>query len=389
MSSARLTPNWLAVAQDFRVNNELTWLNSCGIAPMPTPVMNAVKAHLEGYARRSIFGTRTEEELLRAIAGHLAPLINAPLEDVAPIHHTTEGMTFISLGLRLQAGDEVVLMSNEYPSNVYPWQHLLHQGVKLVALSDGPTPQAVVDSAAQLLNARTRVLSVSAVHWCTGMPMPLSALGRLCAERNVLFIVDGAQGVGHVNIDVAECNIAAMAFSAWKWLMGPIGLGALYMRRDLLDALAFPFKGTGSVVNDHVYFPYRDEVKPSVARYVVSTPSGNDWTHFEASLAYLSSLGFAAVQERVHSLAAHLSDCLRAHGFELARDQYGRGASAIVAARLPGKSMAALVERLSEAGVVAAERLGWLRMAPHIHLNENQLTDVAATAARLSHTLVA
>ncbi|MDX2023581.1 MAG: aminotransferase class V-fold PLP-dependent enzyme [Deltaproteobacteria bacterium] len=384
MPSARLTPNWLAVAQDFRVNNEVTWLNSCGIAPMPTPVMNAVKAHLEGYARKVIFGTRSEEDLMASIAGQLAPLINAPLEDVAPIHHTTEGMTFISLGLSLQAGDEVVLMRNEYPSNVYPWQQLLAQGVKLVALQDGPTPADVVESARQVFNERTRVLTVSAVHWCTGMPLPLEALGRLCAEHNVLFIVDGAQGVGHVNIDVVACNIAAMAFSAWKWLMGPIGLGALYMRRDLLDLLEFPFKGTGSVINDHVYFPYRDEVKPSVARYVVSTPSFTDWTHFEASLHYLSSLGFAAVQDRVHALATHLADGLRAHGFELARDQFGGGKSAIVAARMPGKDMSRLVTRLGEAGIVAAERLGWLRMAPHIHLNEEQLNDVAASAARLA-----
>lgn len=387
MSSARLTPNWLAVAQDFRVNTELTWLNSCGIAPMPTPVMNAVKAHLEGFARKVIFGTRSEEDLMDAIAGHLAPLINAPVADVAPIHHTTEGMTFISLGLRLQPGDEVVLMSNEYPSNVYPWQHWQAQGINIQAMQDGPTPSDVVASARQLLSAKTRVLSVSAVHWCTGMPMPLEDLGRLCAEHNVLLIVDGAQGVGHVNIDVIKCNIAAMAFSAWKWLMGPVGLGALYLRQDLLNALKFPFKGTGSVVNDHVYFPYRDEVKATVARYVVSTPSFTDWTHFEASLAYLSSLGFAAVQERVHFLAAHLADRLRAHGFELARDQYGGAASAIVAARLPGKDMATLVTRLGEAGIVAAERLGWLRMAPHIHLNENQLSDVADATARLGHAL--
>jgi selenocysteine lyase/cysteine desulfurase len=159
------------------------------------------------------------------------------------------------------------------------------------------------------------------------------------------------------------------------------------MRQDLVNALKFPFKGTGSVVNDHVYFPYRDEVKSTVARYIVSTPSFTDWTHFEASLAYLSSLGFAAVQERLHCLASHLADRLRSHGFQLARDLYGGAASAIVAARLPGKDVATLVTRLGEAGIVTAERLGWLRMAPHIHLIEDQLSEVADTAARLGHAL--
>jgi cysteine desulfurase / selenocysteine lyase len=383
MSSPRVTPNWLHVAHDFPVNHELLWLNSCGIAPMPLPVLAAVKEHLDGYARKVIFGSRSDEELLQSISTHLAPLIGAQPSEVVPIHHTTEGMTFISLGLNLMAGDQVVLMANEYPSNVYPWQHLQSQGVQFASLADGPTPEDVLASAAAILNERTRLLTVSAVHWCTGMPMPLEALGRLCKERNVLFVVDGAQGVGHVPIDVQACNIAAMAFSAWKWLMGPIGLGAFYVRQDLLDTLKFPFKGTGSVVNDHVYFPYRDEVKNSAARYIVSTPSFTDWAHFDASLSYLSKMGFEAVRLRVHELAQHLGSELKKQGFTLARDSFGSESTAIVAARAEGKDMGALVAALGKAGIVAAERLGWLRMAPHIHVTEDQLEKAAATAGLL------
>lgn len=350
---------------------------------MPAPVLSAVKAHLDAYARKVIFGPRSDEELLASISSHLAPIIGAHPHEVVPIHHTTEGMTFVSLGLQLTAGDRVVLMANEYPSNVYPWQHLQSQGVVFDTLADGPTPQDVVASASQLLNARTRVLTVSAVHWCTGMPLPLLELGRLCKERNVLFVVDGAQGVGHVPIDVNACNIGAMAFSAWKWLMGPIGLGAFYVRQDLLAELKFPFKGTGSVVNDHVYFPYRDDVKNGAARYIVSTPSFTDWAHFEASLSYLSTLGFENVRNRVHTLALHLGNQLKLQGFELARDGFANHATAIVAARGPGRDMARLVTDLGALGIVAAERLGWLRMAPHIHLTEDQLDAVAVTAGRL------
>ncbi|MDZ4696016.1 MAG: aminotransferase class V-fold PLP-dependent enzyme [Deltaproteobacteria bacterium] len=383
MASNRITPNWLHVARDFQVNQELVWLNSCGIAPMPTPVLSAVKAHLDAYARKVIFGPRSDEELRSAISSHLAARIGALPHEVAPIHHTTEGMTFISLGLNLSAGDGVVLMANEYPSNVYPWQHLQSQGVTFQTLADGPTPEDVIASASQLLDERTRVLAVSAVHWCTGMPLPLQALGRLCKERDVLFVVDGAQGVGHVPIDVNACNIGAMAFSAWKWLMGPIGLGAFYVRQDLLAELKFPFKGTGSVVNDHVYFPYRDDLKPNTARYVVSTPSFTDWAHFEASLSYLDTLGVENVRNRVHALALHLGQQLKQQGFELARDGFATHPTAIVAARAPGRDMARLVADLGTLGIVAAERLGWMRMAPHIHLNEDQLDTVATTAGRL------
>ncbi|MCG5051645.1 MAG: aminotransferase class V-fold PLP-dependent enzyme [Myxococcales bacterium] len=378
------SPSWPQVAQDFDLPQQCTWLNSCGIAPMPRPVLAAVKAHLDAYAHRGIFAMRSEPELERAIASRIEELLHAEAGSVAPIHHTTEGMTFVSLGLRLEAGARIALMANEYPSNVYPWQHWEGKGVELATVADGPTPDAVLDSARQTLTPNTRVLSVSAVHWCTGMPLPLEDLGALCAERDVLFVVDGAQGVGHVPIDVAAQGIGVLAFSAWKWLMGPLGLGGLYIRPDLVDRLAFPFKGTGSVVDDQVYLPYRDAIKAGTSRYVLSTPSFTDWAHFDASLTYLRQLGLEAVRARVQQLADHLAAGLKALGFTLARDAFAPARSAIVAARHSRIEAKRWVELLATRNIVTAERLGWLRMAPHVHLTEDDLDRVLQTLAAMT-----
>jgi len=205
----------------------------------------------------------------------------------------------------------------------------------------------------------------------------------LCAQRGVLFVVDGAQGVGHVPIDVRAQHIDVMAFSAWKWLLGPLGLGALYMSGKALSALRFPFKGTGSVVDDHTYFPYRDDIKPGVERYVVSTQSFTDWTHFDSSLSYLQQIGWQRVQQRNLTLAANLRDRLRHLGFDVPGSSGSAEPSAIVVARHPQTPAAQLVAGLEQRGVVAAERMGFLRLAPHIHLTEARIEEAAQTLAAL------
>ena len=370
--------DWQQVHEQFPINQRLTWLNNCGISAMPGPVLARLQAHLQALAEGGVAGVPSEEAVHDRVRARLSRLIGADVDELSLIHHTAEGLTFISHGLDLAPGDRLVLLQHEYPSNVYPWQHWQGRGVQLAFAPLADTPEQFLEGLRPLLDPPTRVVSLSAVHWCTGLPLPLIEIGRLCAERGVLLVVDGAQGVGMVDLDVRAAGIGAMAFSAWKWLLGPIGLGALYLRRDLIDRLRFPFKGTGSVIDDHNHLPYRDTLKPGADRYVLSTPNYNDWVHFDASLEYLEGLGFAAVRGRIQTLAARLSDRLRPAGYALASDAFPAQANGIVSAIRPGLDAPKLVARLQQHGVVAAARLGRLRLAPHVYNSEAQLDRAAA-----------
>jgi cysteine desulfurase/selenocysteine lyase len=375
---------WADVHAEFPINDRLIWLNNCGISAMPGPVLTAMERHLRALAGGGVLGVPSERTVHTAVRAQLAGLIGCDADEVVLCHNTNEAMLFVSHGLRLTAGDHVLLLQNEYPSNVYPWQHWQERGVTLDFAPLGATPAEFLAGFAAALGPRTRVVSLSAVHWCTGMPLPLEEIGKICVARGIDFVVDGAQGVGLVPIDVRRLGITAMGFSAWKWLLGPIGLAAFYVRRDQLGKLAFPWKGTGSVINDEVYLPYRDDVKPGMDRYVLSTPNFNDWVYFQASLSYLLDLGMAAVQARIHGLADHLSAGLRAAGFALTRDAFAELPTGIVAAAKPGHDSAALVAGLRARGIVAAERLGRVRLAPHVYLLESQLDTVIAALAELT-----
>ena len=365
--------DWQRVQADFPVNQRLIWLNNCGTTPPPRAVLSALERHHQAYAERGILGVVDLEALHDSVRGRLARMLEVAADELCLVHHTTEAMTFVSHGLRLRAGDEILLLEHEYPSNVYPWEHWRQKGVRLTTLPLAPTPEQLLETFHGALTAATRVVSVSAVHWCTGMPLPLEPMAAACEARGIELVVDAAQGAGLLPLDLGRLRIGYMGFSAWKWLLGPLGLGVLYVRRDKLPKLSFPFKGTGSVVDDHVYLPYRDELKAGTDRYVLSTPNVNDWIYFDASLEYLENIGFERVRHRIIELAGRLVAALRERGFIIAHDDFSRHPTGIVAVHKPGLNSDAVVARLAEAGVVAASRLGRVRLAPHVYLSEAQI----------------
>jgi cysteine desulfurase/selenocysteine lyase len=348
------------------------------------PVRETVNRWLDEYQRRGTAAEGFSYSGVKASIYHrLEGLLHARSGELALVHHTAEGMNFISHGLVLDPGDEILLLENEYPSNVYPWEHWREKGVhvRTVPMTAHPAdfPAAFVAAA----GPRTRVASLSAVHWCTGMPLPLQAIGKLCAERGITWVVDGSQGVGLVDLDVHACGIHYMAFSAWKWLLGPLGLGVLYISREHLESLNPIFKGTESVLQDQEYLPYKHGWKPSADRFALSTGSMTDWVYFDASLAYLENIGFERARDRIRSLARRLSDGLRGAGFQVASDAYPDQATGIVAVSRPGLDSAQAVKTLKARNIMAADRLGRIRFAPHVYNSEKQIDTVVEEMAGL------
>jgi selenocysteine lyase/cysteine desulfurase len=123
---------WQKIYDAFPVNRELIWLNNCGTTPAGEHAVRDVSRFLEGCARRGLLtGTATFPDLSRDIKAILAKEINCKPEELALIHNTAEGMNFVSHGMDLDPGDEIILLENEYPSNVYPWRHWEDRGVSI------------------------------------------------------------------------------------------------------------------------------------------------------------------------------------------------------------------------------------------------------------------
>ena len=368
--------DWRTIYNAYPVNKEMIWLNNCGTTPAGKHIIEALSQFMKDYALKgSITKITSYPKVQGNIKKILCDLLNCSLDELALIHNTAEGMNFISHGLKLSAEDEVILLENEYPSNIYPWRHLKKKGVKLLTAPMERSPEAFLDALKRLITTKTSVISLSAVHWCTGMPLPLEQVGKLCKENSIDFVVDGAQGVGMQPLDTRSANIDYMAFSAWKWLLGPLGLGVLFISKEKLNNLDPVFIGTDSVVRPNEYLPYKSELKPSADRFTFSTASFSDWVYLEAALKFLEAIGFSTVIERIFELSARLSKGLKEIGYNVFSDQFPDYPTGIVVCEKPGVVSDVIMTHLEKNKIVAAERLGRVRFSPHVYISPEQIDE--------------
>jgi selenocysteine lyase/cysteine desulfurase len=369
--------DWNPIYTAYPVNKEMIWLNNCGTTPAGKHICKALSRFTEGYARKGILTeVASYPKVQQNIKNILCELLNCSPDELSLIHNTAEGMNFISHGLNLSYEDEVILLENEYPSNIYPWRHLEKKGVKLVTTPMESSPEAFLEALERVITKKTRVISLSAVHWCTGMPLPIDQVGRLCKEKGIDFVVDGAQGVGIQPMDTKKANISYMAFSAWKWLLGPLGVGILFIAKEKLKDLEPVFIGTASVVKDKEYLPYKSELKPSADRFTFSTANFNDWVYLEAALKFLQDIGFFAVRKRIFELSARLSKGLTKIGYNVFSEQFPGHPTGIVVCENPKIRSDVIMAHLQKNNIVAAERLGRVRFSPHVFISPEQIDEV-------------
>ena len=159
-----------------------------------------------------------------------ARLIGAAPQDVALTQNTTHGMNLGTASIDWREGDEVISATTEHPGCLVPLHNLrARSGVKVQLVSPPVTPEKVESA----LTPRTRLVALSHVDWTSGEILPLREICALARARDVLTLIDGAQSVGNVPVDVPASGADMYAFTGHKWILGPEGMGALYVRPGL------------------------------------------------------------------------------------------------------------------------------------------------------------
>lgn len=377
--------DFAALRREFDVASHLVWLNNCGVSIPPKSSAQAVCDYLQAYCAAGVLQTaRPHGEVKRTLQAVLAKFLGGAAHEYAILSNTAEGMNFIAQSLPLERGDKILLVEREYPSNVYPFLQLRRQGVEIGFVSPGLSNDEFMENLKSQLTTNVRAMSLSAVDWLTGLRFDLVRIGRLLKSRGVAFLLDAAQGAGHVAIDARTAGVDAMAFSCWKWLLGPLGSGGLYVADEFMQKLDIRVAGAASVKNDEHYLPHREEYKENAERFMLSTAPYMNWVFLESSLQFIDRIGLETVQQRIFTLAEELAGILRRAGFEVLRDRFGtEEKSAIVCARRDG-DMAALHAKLLQKGIVSALREGYLRFSPHLNVMEEDLARLESALAAIS-----
>ena len=298
--------------EDFPLlmENPVAYLDNAATAQRPRCVLDAER---DFYCRhnanplRGLYALSVEatEELENARAAVQTFIGAAEPEEIIFTRNTTEGLNLVaySYGLsRVHAGDEILVSAMEHHSNLLPWQMVCRQtGASLRFLECEPDGHLDLDKAAQMITDRTRIVAVTQLSNVLGQIYPIRELAALAHAKGAVIVVDGAQSTPHIPVDVRALDADFFAFSGHK-LYGPMGIGVLYGRRALLDAMP-PFLTGGemieSVSRESAVFAELPH------KFEAGTVNAAGAAGLHAALRYVRGIGSDVIRQREQELASY------------------------------------------------------------------------------------
>ncbi len=362
------SPLWQSVRPAFPVTKNLIYLNHAAVAPLVAPAAERIHwLAMDACANGSLH----YDQWLAAYEGlrtATARLVGGHRDEIAVVKNTSEGIATVALGLDWKPGDRVIAFREEFPANYYPWLRLASRGVTVQWLSIYDSLD-VIEAAAR----GAKLLAISFVNYLSGYRVDLDAIGRICHQHNVFFLVDAIQGLGVFPLDVDRAHIGALAADGHKWLLGPEGCGILYVRREWQDRIE-PVEFGWTNVAGYADYASRDmTLRADAGRYECGTLNTVGIFGLEASIAYLLDIGVERVSAAVTALARRLTHGARSLGYDVLGLDDQAHSSGIVTIGKKDLDARILVSRLKQAGIIAAPRQGYVRLSPHFYIAPEEI----------------
>ncbi|WP_089340215.1 family 2A encapsulin nanocompartment cargo protein cysteine desulfurase [Burkholderia singularis] len=310
-----------AIRRDFpilaeRVNGKpLIWFDNAATTHKPQSVIDRLAyfyAHENSNIHRAahtLAGRATDayehaRETVRRFIGAASP------DEIVFVRGTTEAINLIAKTWGVQnvgEGDEIVVSHLEHHANIVPWQQLAAlKGAKLRVIPVDDSGQVLLDEYRKLLSDRTKIVSVTQVSNALGTVVPVREIIELAHRAGAKALVDGAQSISHMRVDVQALDADFFVFSGHK-IYGPTGIGAVYGKRALLDAMP-PWQGGGNMIADVTF--ERTVFQPPPNRFEAGTGNIADAVGLGAALDYVSRIGIENIARYEHDLLAYATSVL-------------------------------------------------------------------------------
>lgn len=380
--------------EQFPALRQKTFLDAACVSLAPQVAADAIREFLEmAVLCPAPSSTRQHINMDDARASarpEAARLIGADEAEIALVESTTHGLTIAAGAIPLERGDRVLICDLEFLQVAVPWCQKRDRdgiGIDLVPNFDG---RIRVEDIAERIGPRTRVVTISSVQWSNGYRCDLDAIGGLCRERGVWFVVDGIQQLGAIPIDVRTTPIDILACGGHKWLNAPFGAGILYIRHDALPMLRRPLAGYMSMKTPEGgwenYFqtpsirPVQDyEFVPTASRFEIGgTANYPGAIGLGASLRLINRIGGEDIAEHILGLTDYLIEGLRTLGVTLVTPPERKHRSGIVTFSVGNENEnIALMRRLLDRRILVSVRytsgVGGVRVSVHFYNNVEDL----------------
>ncbi len=360
---------------EFPLDDSIIYLNHAAVSPWPQRTADAIKRFADENAAIGSRNYPTWVATEDALRQQLQQLINAASSDeIALLKNTSEALSVVAYGLPWRPGDNVVISSQEFPSNRVVWESLQKYGVttRVADISAGDLPETAIIEA---LDNDTRLLSVSAVQYGSGLKLDLAVLGTACRERDILFCVDAIQGLGAVRLDVQAGKADFVMADAHKWMLGPEGIALFYCRQTVMEQLDLKQYGWHMLADPHNFDNKQWEIADSARRFECGSPNMTGIHALHASMSLILETGMQTIEQQVLENTRFMIDYLsqQPDRYQLITPTDEHRHAGIVTFRPLNETPESLFSILARENIFCALRGGGIRFSPHFYTPRKRL----------------
>jgi selenocysteine lyase/cysteine desulfurase len=372
----------------FDVPREVCYFNAAGWSPLPLATIEAAREAVARKGRPWLIDAQFQAAQYDRARRAAARLINAPPDDVALVSSVAYGVATAAKVLHVPKGTRVLVLEDDHASPVLEWMTRSEtEGFALETVrrpGNGDWTEAVLEAIARAGAAPIAVASLSSIHWSDGGKVDLARVVPALQAMGAAILIDATHGAGVMALDVAALDPDFVVFPTYKWLLGPYGRGFLYVARRHQGGIPLEQTSHGRrsvraeqdvYLKDTAYLPDARRFDMGERDHFISMEMA------AGGMELVAGWGTAAIQERLAMLTSRLANGLRPTGVTLPCTHLR--APHILCAGFPRGMPEGLLQRLAAEKVYAAQRLGRIRISPHVYNDEADVDRFVAVFTRL------
>ena len=369
-SSSRSIQSWRS---EFPVTETYVYMNHAGVAPLSRRVRDAMTGFLEDATVNGAVNAKLWEKAAEACRDIAAQFINADPTEIAFMKNTTQGILIAANGIDWRAGDNVVTTAVEFPANIYPWWSLKERYGVQTRMVPERAGRIHIEDVTSAIDEHTRVVTISHVEFASGFRNDIQALGEICRERDIWFVVDAIQSLGAIEVDVKSCHVDILAADGHKWLLAPEGAAIFYCADEKRDRLINTNVGWASVVNPRDFLNYDLTQKSDATRFEEGSYNSVGLYGLKAAIELLLDIGIPTVEAHILELTEHLMAGLEAKGYRVVTPRANSERAGIVIFESNQHTPAEIYEMLHAENIITAERGSGVRVSPHFYNTKSEV----------------
>ncbi|MGC8991996.1 MAG: cysteine desulfurase [Thermoplasmata archaeon] len=307
------------IREDFPIfkrlinGRRIVYLDNTATTQKPYDVINSIKEYYENYnanVHRSIYSLgENSTELYENSRKNVAKFINADENEIIFTRNTTEGLNLLSFSLFfsfLKRGDKILISMMEHHSNILPWLRLKRFGIDIEFINITRDGYLDIEDFKNKFDKNTKVVSLTHISNVLGTINNVKEMSKMVHENESIFIVDGAQSVPHIRVDVKDIDCDFLVFSGHK-MLGPMGIGVLYGKYEILDKME-PFLVGGEMIKEVHLNKVIYEDPP--LKFEAGTPNVEGAYGLSAAIDYIRKIGIENIRDHEKSLTKYAMDRL-------------------------------------------------------------------------------